>query len=56
MSDLQRRIRRLEDRAELQDLVVRYFLAADDDYDALAATFAADCYVCGRRFRWRIQP
>jgi hypothetical protein len=43
MSDLDRRIRRLEDRAELQDLVVRYFLAVDDDiYEALADTFASD--------------
>jgi ketosteroid isomerase-like protein len=43
MSELEARIRRLEDRAEIQDLVVRYFLAADDDdLDALGATFAAD--------------
>jgi hypothetical protein len=43
MSDLEQRIRRLEDRAELQDLVVRYFMAADDDdYDALGDTFATD--------------
>jgi 3-phenylpropionate/cinnamic acid dioxygenase small subunit len=43
MSDLEGRIRRLEDRAELQDLLVRYFLAADDDdYPALAETFASD--------------
>ena len=43
MSDLERRIRRIEDRAELQDLVVRYFIASDDDdYATLAATFAID--------------
>jgi 3-phenylpropionate/cinnamic acid dioxygenase small subunit len=43
MPDLERRIRRLEDRAELQDLLVKYFLAADDDdYPALAETFARD--------------
>jgi hypothetical protein len=43
MSDLEQRIRRLEDRAELHDLVVRYFMAADDDdYEALGATFASD--------------
>jgi hypothetical protein len=43
MSELERRIRRLEDRAELHDLIVRYFLAVDDDsYDVLADTFAVD--------------
>lgn len=42
MSALAERLRRLEDRAELQDLVVRYFLACDDDdYAALSKTFAA---------------
>jgi hypothetical protein len=41
MADLEQRIRRLEDRAALQDLVVRYFIAADDDdYEALGACFA----------------
>jgi hypothetical protein len=41
--DLDARIRRLEDRAELEDLVIRYFMAADDDdYDALGDTFAAN--------------
>lgn len=40
---LQRRLRRLEDRAELEDLVVRYFLACDDDdWDALYEVFSAD--------------
>jgi len=43
VSDLEQRIRRLEDRAELQDLVVRYFVAADDDdYEDLGATFATN--------------
>jgi len=43
MNDIESRLRRLEDRSELQDLIVRYFLAADDnDYEALAATFAPD--------------
>jgi len=43
MNDIENRLRRLEDRSELQDLIVRYFLAADDnDYEALAATFAPD--------------
>lgn len=43
MSDIERRLRRLEDRAELDDLVVRYFLASDgDDAAALAEAFASD--------------
>lgn len=43
MSNLEARIRRLEDRAALQDLVLRYFVAADDDDMAtLGACFAAD--------------
>jgi hypothetical protein len=43
MSDLEARIRRLEDRADLQDLVLRYFVAADDDdWATLGACFAAD--------------
>ncbi|SEO98041.1 nuclear transport factor 2 family protein [Amycolatopsis saalfeldensis] len=43
MPDLEARIRRLEDRAEIGDLVLRYFLAADDDdWAALGATFAED--------------
>ncbi|HEY1972240.1 MAG TPA: nuclear transport factor 2 family protein [Pseudonocardia sp.] len=41
--DLTGRIRRLEDRAALEDLVIRYFVAADDDdTETLAATFAPD--------------
>ena len=51
MSDLERRIRRMEDRAELQDLVVRYFIASDDDdYATLAATFAIDGTFCAGSF------
>jgi ketosteroid isomerase-like protein len=43
MTDIAERLRRLEDRAELQDLVARYFLAADgDDLDALRNAFATD--------------
>jgi len=43
MSDIERRIRRLEDRAELNDLVVRYFLASDDDdYESYLKIFAPD--------------
>ncbi|SFV02718.1 nuclear transport factor 2 family protein [Pseudoduganella namucuonensis] len=41
MWDIEKRIRRLEDRADLNDMVVRYFLAVDDDdYLALAGIFA----------------
>ena len=40
---MEARLARLEDRAELQDLVVRYFLACDDDdLPGIAATFAAN--------------
>ncbi|WP_205683938.1 nuclear transport factor 2 family protein [Cryobacterium aureum] len=40
-TSLESRIRRLEDRGEIHDLAVRYFLASDfDDYDAIAASFA----------------
>ena len=43
MSTIDARVARLEDRAELEDLVVRYFLAADgDDTETLAALFAPD--------------
>jgi SnoaL-like protein len=45
MPDLETRLRRVEDRAELQDLAVRYFLAADDDdHLALADTFLPDAH------------
>jgi hypothetical protein len=43
MTDLEARIRRLEDRAEIEDLVLKYFLAADDDdWETLGWTFAED--------------
>jgi SnoaL-like domain len=43
MTDTEKRLRRLEDRAELQDLVVRYFYAADDDdFAELEAVFTPD--------------
>lgn len=38
--DLEARLQRLEDRAAIEDLVVRYFLAADgDDLDGVEASF-----------------
>jgi hypothetical protein len=41
--DLEQRVRRLEDRAAIHDLVVRYFLAADgDDLEQLGASFTQD--------------
>lgn len=43
MASIEDRIRRLEDRAEIHDLVIRYFVASDDDdYQTLADTFAPD--------------
>lgn len=43
MSEIENRLRRLEDRAELTDLAVRYFLATDDDdYDTLESLFVPD--------------
>ena len=43
MATLEERIRRLEDRAEIQDLVAAYFRAVDDDdYDVVGACFAPD--------------
>lgn len=54
MSDIADRVARLEDRAELQDLIVRYFLASDgDDVDVIrgafapGATFAVSGNICG---------
>lgn len=42
--ELARRVRRLEDRAELTELVARYCVAIDDrDIDALAVLFTPDC-------------
>jgi hypothetical protein len=41
--DLSKRVRRLEDRVELNDLIVSYFLAADgDDLEGVRASFAQD--------------
>lgn len=41
LSDLEARLRLLEDRAAIEDLNVRYFVAADgDDLDTLRALFA----------------
>ncbi|HEX8419647.1 MAG TPA: nuclear transport factor 2 family protein [Sphingomonas sp.] len=41
--DLEQRLRRLEDRAAINDLVVAYFLAADgDDLDGVGASFTQD--------------
>lgn len=42
-TDLERRIRRLEDRAEIGELVTRYGLAMDDrDVDSFESLFTAD--------------
>src|ERR1700677_3231679 len=47
--DLSRRIRRLEDRAELRELVDRYCLLIDDsDWHALPALFAPDAEMAGQ--------
>ncbi len=41
MTGMEARLRKLEDRAALEDLVVRYFVAVDsDDYETLRAIFA----------------
>jgi uncharacterized protein (TIGR02246 family) len=43
LATLEDRIRKLEDRAEIQDLVARYFKVTDDDDEpALAACFTRD--------------
>lgn len=43
MTDISRRVSRLEDRVELEDLVVRYFLASDgDDLETIHGTFSND--------------
>ena len=43
MSDLETRLRRLEDRAEIHELLARYANACDDrDMVALADCFSAD--------------
>jgi hypothetical protein len=41
--DIERRLRRLEDRVEITDLSTRYFLASDfDDYDTIASCYAKE--------------
>ncbi|MFA7584742.1 MAG: nuclear transport factor 2 family protein [Novosphingobium sp.] len=41
MTDISRRVSRLEDRVELEELVVRYFLASDgDDLETIRRTFS----------------
>lgn len=43
MTEIEQRLRRLEDRALLDDLIVRYFLAADgDDLEGVRASFTED--------------
>lgn len=43
MTSLEDRIRRLEDRVAIDDLIVRYFLAADgDDLDGVGDSFTQD--------------
>jgi len=43
MSDIERRLRALEDRAALQDMAIRYFVAIDDDdYAALEDMFSSE--------------
>lgn len=43
MADLEQRIKRLEDRGELQELAIRYFRSADDDdFATMASCFSAD--------------
>jgi uncharacterized protein (TIGR02246 family) len=53
MSDnVDRRLRHLEDRQELQDLVARYCIAMDDqDFTALAGLYTADAVYVGPRGR-----
>lgn len=57
MTDFEQRLRRLEDRAELQDLAVRYFLASDfDDYDAIAGCYSADAVFAAGGFEGATGP
>lgn len=46
MRSLEERLRRLEDRAEIQDLVALYFRATDDDEEKLLA----DCFTSDAQF------
>jgi len=48
LKNLERRLAHLEDRHQLEDLVVRYFLACDErDYAALAEVFSDDAEFAG---------
>lgn len=41
--NIDHRLRRLEDRVEIEDLSTRYFLASDfDDYDTIASSYAKE--------------
>ena len=46
MTTLEQRIQKLEDRAEIQDLVARYFKVTDDDDESALA----DCFTRDARF------
>lgn len=46
MTTLEQRIQKLEDRAEIQDLVARYFMVTDDDNEPALA----DCFTRDARF------
>lgn len=46
MTTLEERIQKLEDRAEIQDLVARYFKVTDDDDEPALA----DCFTASARF------
>ncbi|WP_219893482.1 nuclear transport factor 2 family protein [Aquisediminimonas profunda] len=46
MATLEERIKKLEDRAEIQDLVARYFKATDDDDERAVA----DCFTQDAKF------
>lgn len=51
MATLEARIRRLEDRAEIHDLVAAYFRAVDDDeYDTVAHCFTEDSHFVASGF------
>jgi hypothetical protein len=51
LATVENRIQKLEDRAELQDLVATYFQATDDDdYDRLSACFTSDAIFAASGF------
>ena len=51
MNDLAKRIGRIEDRQEIEDLIVRYFIASDDnDFETLKRCFAAKAVFAGTGF------